>query len=286
MNNVQSPQILSDLYRDLRDRRLLPIVVVLVVGMAVVPIALSSSPEAAAPPPPAAPVAAKSNVPSESVVVSSPGLRNYKKRLSGDAPKDPFIQQFPVPTAPAGSEAGGAGSSSAGSTETSGTSGTTTSGGGSVTSGGTTTSVSQPKVQSRLYFYRVKVRAGQLGDGDLKTYDSVGSMVPLPNKKAPVATFLGVNTDNSFQARTAVFLVNSAVSSVEGEGTCSFAGTACQLLTLKPGEHEDLVWVDGGVYRIQLVKFNLIARHKLPSAGGKDSGGNRDSNSAGRHFSF
>ena len=284
MKTLESPQILSDLYRDLRDRRLLPIVVVLLVGMAVVPIALSSSPEAAPPPPPVAPVAAKTNVPSETVVVSSPGLRNYKKRLSGDAPTDPFIQQFPIHVAPA-APAGGAAGSSGAAADTSGTSGTTTSGGGSVTSSGTTTTVPQPKVQSRLYFYRVKVRAGQLGDGDLKTYDSVGSMAPLPNKKAPVVTFLGANTDNSFRARTAVFLVNSAVSSVEGEGTCSFAGTACQLLTLKPGEHEDLVWVDGSVYRIQLVKFNLIARHDVPSGDGKNSGGG-DSHKAGRYFSF
>ena len=41
MKNLESPQILSDLYRDLRDRRLLPLVVVLIVGIAVVPIALA-----------------------------------------------------------------------------------------------------------------------------------------------------------------------------------------------------------------------------------------------------
>ncbi len=222
MNSIQSPQILSDLYRDLRERRLLPLVVVLVVGMAVVPIALSSSPKSTPGPLPPAPVAAKANAPSEAVVVANPGLRDYKKRLAGDTSKDPFIQQFTASASAGSAAATGSGSGSTGETSPAGTdttSGSTGSTGSSGTgsSGGTTTSAPQPQTQSKYFFYRVKVRAGKLGQG-LKTYDSVGSLAPLPSKKVPAVTFLGVNTDNAFEAKTAVFLVSSAVSSADRRG--------------------------------------------------------------------
>ena len=291
MKNFESPQILSDLYRDLRDKRLLPLVVVFVVGMAVVPIALSSSPKAAAPAPAPAPVAQTTKAPTEPVELANPGLRNYKKRLAGDSPTDPFIQQF-LPSPSSEGSASSDLSGGAGATSTEGApSGTTTP---SAPSGGSTGgSTSQPQTQSRFFFYRAKVRAGKLGE-NLKVHDSIGSLTPLPNKQVPAATFLGVNTDNAFQAQAAVFLVSSAVSSVDGEGSCSFAGDTCQLLTLKPGEHEDLVWVDGNVYRIELVKFILIARHDPPSTNKKSSGGGDDSSGrsprkqkqTGSYFSF
>jgi hypothetical protein len=108
MSQFQSPQALTDLYRDLRDRRLLPLVVVLVVGMAVVPIALSSSPEGAAPAAPLPGAAAvKSNVPEEQIVIANPGVRDYQRRLDGETPVDPFVQKFVTPLGPAdGASAG------------------------------------------------------------------------------------------------------------------------------------------------------------------------------------
>jgi hypothetical protein len=92
-----------------------------------------------------------------------------------------------------------------------------------------------------------------------------------------------VTTNNAFEPKTAVFLISSAVSSVDGDGSCTFAGTYCQLLTLKPGQHEDMVWTDGNVYRIELVKFELIVRNNPPSAasngGGSGSGSGRSNTS-------
>ena len=283
MKNLESPQILSDLYRDLRDRRLLPLIVVLIVGIAVVPIALAKSPEKTPPPVAAAPVAAKSNVPSEQVVVADPGLRNYKKRLAGDAPTDPFIQQFAVPSDATGSTA----SAAPGATDTASGAGTPPSTGSSSgftappsSGGGTTTST---KITNTYYSYRVKVRAGQLDGTPLKVYDSVGTLANLPSNKVPAASFLGVTKDSNFNAQTAVFLVSSAVSSVDGEGHCTYAGTACQLLELKPGQHEDLVWVDGLTYRLELVKFDLVTRSKPPGSGNAKSGkSGKNGSAAGR----
>ena len=78
------------------------------------------------------------------------------------------------------------------------------------------------------------------------------------------------------------------------------AGTQCQLVTLKPGDHADLTWTDGITYRVTLVKFNLITRKSLPGAEGDGNGNsgarNAESRSGrnasawhsptGDHFSF
>jgi hypothetical protein len=283
MSGIQSPQILTDLYRDLRDRRLLPLVLVLVVGMAVVPIALSSSAEPA-PPTPLPPVnaAAKSNVPTAPITVSSPGVRDYKRRLADDSSKDPFVQLFVPPAAPSATDTGaGTGGATSGG---GGTAGQTTAPG--TTGGGTEP---QPQTQSKFYYYRLKVRAGQVGT-ELKLHESVGPLDPLPSKQVPAAQFLGVTLDSGFNAKTAVFLVNYGVSSVDGEGSCTFAGTYCQLLTLKPGQHEDFTWTNGVVYRIQFVNFDLVARNQLPAVGNGNGDGNGDGNGSGsptgRYFSF
>jgi hypothetical protein len=302
MSGFQSPQMLTDLYRDLRDRRLLPLVVVLVVGIAVVPMALTSKPDDSglAPPSPTASVTEKSKVPSANVVVSDAGVRDFTRRLKGDHPKDPFIPVFAPESAPSdASTASTASATAAGATtpssESSGASagGTTTAppstGSGGSSGGGT---ASQPQTESRFYHYRIKVRAGKASE-DLKTYDSVGSLKQLPSDNVPALAFLGVTTKSDFQPKTAVFLVSSSVSSIDGEGSCTFAGTYCQLLSLKPGEHEDLVWTDGEIYRVELVKFNLIVRHNPPdvsgqgnSGGGGDGSAGRSSRTASWYFSF
>jgi hypothetical protein len=284
MSGVQSPQILTDLYRDLRDRRLLPLVLVLVVGIAVVPIALSSSANPA-PPTPLPPVAtaAKSNVPSEAITVSSPGVRDYKQRLSSDSSKDPFVQEFtgpPMGTSTALDTGAGGGTTGGGST---GGETTTTPTGSSGDTGGS--SGPQPQTQSKFYYYRLKVRAGQVGT-ELKLHESVGPLDPLPSKQVPAAQFLGVTLDSGFNAKTAVFLVNYGVSSVDGEGKCTMAGTYCQLLTLKPGQHEDFTWTNGVVYRIQFVNFDLVARNQLPEVGNGNGSGDGNGGASGRYFSF
>ncbi len=290
MKNLESPQILSDLYRDLRDKRLLPFVIVLIVAMAVVPIVLSKSPEASPPAAAAAPVAAKSDAPAEQVVISDPGLRDYKRRLSGEAPKDPFIQQFSVSTDATGSA--DAGATTAGGTDTT-TSGTDTSTGtgtstGSTTpssGGGGTNASNGGEAQSKYFSYRIKVRTGQLDGTPLRVHDNIGFLSPLPSSAVPALQLLGVRVDSNINAKAAVFLVSPAVSSVSGEGQCTVAGSACQTLYLKPGEHEDFVWSDGLTYRLELVKFNLVTRNGLPGTGKDKSGKGGKGGKSGRNSS-
>jgi hypothetical protein len=310
--NFESPEILSDLYRDLRDRHLLPVIAVLLALMVLVVVGLSKSPQH----PPVAPAAStglikpsSSSVPATQVVLSQPGLRDYKKRLKGDKPVDPFTilpgfggsasagssgttpgSNSPLsdgvtpsnsaPLTPEGQEAAaGSGSSAPAATTPS----TPSSGGGTSTSG-------EPEI--KYYSYRAKVRSGQLGE-ELKVHDSIGSLATLPSKSVPALSFLGVNLDSGFNAKSAVFLVSSEVSAVSGEGQCSSGGSTCQLLALKPGQHADVVWSDGLTYRIDLVKFKLISRNSLPSVGNNrsksgsgDSGTGRSSKKQAKHTGF
>jgi hypothetical protein len=288
--NFQSPQLLTDLYSDLRDRRLLPLIVVLLAGMVLVPIALSKSSKSA-PPKAAGPVAAvpgKSSLPAAQVTLSDPGVRDYRRRLSEDTPKDPFLPQLPASFGSGTSTVSGSSTGGLTQTSSSGSSVGPAAAGASTPTGGSTSqpsSTPSTTTQNKYFFYRVKLRTGEVGQ-DLKVRDSVGTLTPLPSKNVPALEFLGVTTNGSFQPTRAVFLVSSAVSSIDGEGTCTFAGTYCQILSLRPGEHEDLVWTDGRVFRVDMVKFDLTVRNNPPSVAGQGSSGGGSGSSPGRHFTF
>src|SRR5690348_17323257 len=134
--SMKVPQPLVDLYWDLRDRHLLPVVGLVLVAIVAVPFLLSESNEEAP-----APVVPSGGAPSPepiagasgsrlTVVQSEPGLRAYKKRLKDDSPTDPFKQRYTGPvlagTKLGNGEGGGGGSGSTTSTSTV----TTTTGGG------------------------------------------------------------------------------------------------------------------------------------------------------------
>ena len=285
MSGFQSPQLLTDLYRDLRDRRLLPLVLVLVVGLVIVPIALSSSPQSAAPPAaaPPAPVVKKSNAPNVQVVVSDPGLRDYRRRLRGDLPKDPFVQEFTAPTGLAAAQltqtAGSTSSTAGTSTPTTGTvsppsSSGTTSTSGSLPSGSSTGSQPSTRTssasQTKLVFYRLKLRSGQVG-GEMKAQDEVPPLSSLPSEAVPALAFLGATMGSDLSPKRAFFLVSNNVSLITGDGAC-VVGSPCQLLALKPDQHVDLTWTDGLTYRVKLLKFERHVRDKPPAQLGDQSG--------------
>jgi hypothetical protein len=102
LSKLKVPQVVSDLYWDLRDRYLLPAVALLLIAIVAVPLVLGGSSEsswqesvedgsvaeeiAGAS---AAPVAS-----GELVAKAAPGLRDYRRRLHDLQERDPFIQQF------------------------------------------------------------------------------------------------------------------------------------------------------------------------------------------------
>src|SRR4029077_5233531 len=97
MPELKPPAFLADLYYDLRDRRLLPLIALVVVATVAVPFLMGSDAESVPALPAGGAVTLESSPEKTSkltVVEATPGLRDYHKRLRGRAPTDPFKQLY------------------------------------------------------------------------------------------------------------------------------------------------------------------------------------------------
>lgn len=274
------PGFLADLFGDLRDRHLLPLVGLLLVAIVVVPFALRSSEESSSDGTEggaAEAIAAGSSGggPRGTTFANSiNGLRDYRRRLRHLSARDPFKQQYADP-AP-GSEAAAAapstaapdtsiGSSSVGAASPSATSpapsGGTSGGGGR--EGGSTV-----EVETRYASYEIDVRivgAGSAGaasaagsasaKGGVRVRRGLPELTKLPDRKHPAAIFMGVSPD----AKKALLLVSSDVRAVFGDARCLVGSRSCQLLALEPGLPETFVYgARGKTYRIELLKIHRV----------------------------
>jgi hypothetical protein len=99
LRNLKLPAFVEDLYFDLKDRRLLPLVALGIVAIVAAPILLSQGSSEPAKPAPVVRGTASSGPganASLTVVRAEPGLRAYRKRLHRK-PVDPFKQRFTAP---------------------------------------------------------------------------------------------------------------------------------------------------------------------------------------------
>lgn len=276
MPELKPPAFAVDVYDDLRDRRLLPLVALIVVAIAAVPFLLGSDAETPleAQPPIAGDAvagAASANA-SLAVVEATPGLRDYRKRLRGE-PSDPFRQQYAA--SPGGGEGGGGssggGSGGSGSSGGSSTDGASTggggstggSGGGSSDGGSGAESGSDGEVRLIEFRYTVQVSHGEkaAGGGQKMSAPQVRRRVPvltqLPGKKLPVVTVGGVNLHNG----RVYFLVSDDVHSLDGDFSCQ-ARTPhglCELLEIEPGFPLEAVYGPEKVrYRFKVTKVDAV----------------------------
>lgn len=248
----------GDVVYDLRNRRLLPVVILLVVAMVAVPALISRGSSGSSAP--LQPTAGAGDVApeTENAVVSyaPPGIRSYKKRLARMSPKDPFRQQFAQsaakasqldstvvpPTAPGG---GGSGSASPG--------GDSTVNGGSGSPSGK--KKKKKKSSKTSYSYSVTVMAGE-ASSTLTPFKNVASLTPLPSQTSPAVIYYGLSSDN----RTALFLVSNKVDTLSGPGACVPAPDDCALLALAAGQSEDLHYTqDGKTYRVVVSEIKRVA---------------------------
>jgi len=290
MPELKVPTFLADLYYDLRDRRLLPLVALAVVAIAAVPFLLGGEVEEPPLPAPAAALESSTGKTSKlTVVEATPGLRDYRKRLRDRTPIDPFQQHY---TGPAGGSAasasGGATTSSSESsssnafseeavtTEGSGATVEVETGGGSSggsSNGGGAGSGGGGKPHLVLFDYAIDVRISRSEGSD----DSSGSAAPqpqepgvkhrvlpqtaLPGENAPVVTYMGPGRKDGNKATGKVLLVVSGdVSSISGEYRCvAGAGDDCQMLEVEPGFPLTFVYGDNGTrYTIKVLKIELV----------------------------
>jgi hypothetical protein len=271
MKSVRTPQLLTDLYRDLRDRRLLVPALALVAALIAVPVALSSSATPSPTAPATAPEAsrpAKETAAEPAVLTRQLGVTAYRKRLGRFNGKNPFRQQFTLPEVTSKvqqsslNEPSGVTTSGGGSTSTSSTAQTTST---SSTSPETTTPTSPSSEPSggaqkpitEVILRRIDVKVGPQGDLVKKT--GVKQLKMLPSSTTPVVIFLGTSESGG----RAFFLVSSDVTAVSGDGACLATTPTCQFLTLKVGETASFDYApDTLTYKLRLLAIRDVVVKK------------------------
>lgn len=309
LSELKVPDFLHDLFHDLKERHLLPLVALLIVAMIGAPIYFKSStksePEAAAPAPGTTAATSTAAADGETLVVarSEPGLRDYRRRLKKYHALDPFEGR-------GGEEA----STAAAEASASEVSTTTVAPAEATVVGEETGGVAEAPVESSPYesgsFESGPVESSPSGGGKTRTRYASASIdvrivsVPphsgeakeekqakrakpqaqvrrnlpeltmLPARKTPAATFMGLSSDG----KKALFLISSDVQSIFGEGKCVIGSQTCQLLALEPNLPETFVYgPQERTYRIELLKIDKTYASKprratLGTTGGKRHG--------------
>lgn len=307
---MKPPPFLANLYADLRDRRLLPVVGVLLVAIVAVPLALKR--ETQPPPLDANALAAVegAEVPTlPAVLASDPGLRDYRERLDAMRSKNPFRQDFeapaiadaaiasaaladvgatvgassdsvPEPTAPSGSDSTSSGSTTSPASPQTSTASVASSSSGT---GSKSSSKSEGEIKTKTkevkVAYRVDLQVGLVGEA--KRRKNVKALTALPSESSPVMVFIGAGEDG----KQAVFLLSEDVGQTEGDGSCLPDAGDCQFLSLKPGQERRLVYGSGPEskeYVIKLVEIKLAPitkDSKRSEPEDSDEGGTEDEDS-------
>jgi hypothetical protein len=274
MKNVDFKGFFNDLYRDIRDRRLLLPIVGLVVAIVAVPVLLGGGSEAA---PPAAETALDPELGAEvspAVLVSDPGIRNYRKRLEQLKKTNPFEQRYAEKATPeaalesvvpdlGSADTGGAGGAPAApspsvsdSSPSMGSSGTGSSAVDTPDTDPTVTPATpdQPKPEIRFYAGRVDISFGPLGK-EAKQYDDVRELDLIPGDKNPLAAFVGLAGDGE----QAVFTISPSIVNTSGDGSCApKKPDPCQYLRLAKGETRFLKTEGGKSYKLRLRHTNVV----------------------------
>lgn len=274
---------LTNVWRQLVQRRLWPVAILLIAALAAVPLALAQEPKPAAPAPA---VASKDSgetaLTTEPIVAQATAANRGKRRKVLGARKNPFG----VPKSDAtGSAAAPNSNGSTTAQEPSKPAGST---GGSTPSTPTVTGPSSgggytpvpstpttPKPAPKTYtMQELTVRFGDATANPARK--SLERLQPLPSAAEPVLIYLGVLADG----KTAVFLLDRGVSAI-GDGDCRPAPTECQTVRLRAGDTEffDVTDETGNVtaqYQLDLIKI-----HKATTASASRA---RASSKAGRRL--
>jgi hypothetical protein len=209
------------------------------------------------------------------VVEANPGLRDYRKRLRGRTPLDPF-RTFGKPNLKGaqlgdGSEEGDGGGGSGSSVPTTSTSTTvkktkesskttsttkttTNNNGSGKGSGGDGGSTAGGGKEATTYTIDVQITIATESGVTVKPVERLGvqPLTQLPGSEAPVVTYLGAGSGGT----KALFSVSKEVSAVFGEVKCVSGTDTCEAIELEPDFPVTFVYgPDQARYRIKLVKI-------------------------------
>jgi hypothetical protein len=246
---------LNSLKADLLDRRLLPIVALVLVGLVaavayvVVGGGSSATPTstvASAPPTASSGVAISQMSPEKAVAETTSGASSQR----GGSVHNPF-KALPEPNAKKASSA-----ASSTSTSSSSTSSSSSSSGSS--SPATPAKPSKPSKSATVY--HVAVLFGVLPAGttaqtaQLTPYENLRLLAPLPSAKQPLIVFRGVTAGG----KTAIFtLVSEAI--LHGNATCRPNASQCEAIDLQTGQSEQLEYISATgqpvIYELRIVSI-------------------------------
>ena len=268
LKKVKVPSFFTDLYQDLADRRLLPLVGLILVAIVATPFLLGESEPESTPPTAVTPGSAGAAPASSLTVVEAhPGLRDYHRRLDQRSPTDPFKQRH-------------TGAPPTGGLPDESTSSTTSSGESSVTSPDSESSTpvepapessppsgdgGVPTGELRLFTFAADIRissARTTADGKKeKTEPEVREEVippaALPSAKAQVVTYMGISP----KTRKPLFLISDDVEAIFGEGKCLSGSENCQLLEVDTQMPITFVYEPTGTrYKLNVLKVEPVLR--------------------------
>jgi hypothetical protein len=273
---------LSDLWHDLREKRLWPVAVVLLAALVAVPVVLSKSSEEAPAPPPTASEARDVPEPRELKGLAEVKLEEASvgtgSSLDTFDPSNPFrpprkVIQGPKQADSAGSDAGPGSATSAdtGSKGTgdsgasSGGGGDISVGGGPVDTGGGDTGGGDTTTTTTQYAYVADVTFRS--DGRTRKIKGMERLDMLPSETSPLLLFLGVSPSGG----NAVFLVDSTLDAA-GEGRCKPSRSDCAFLYLGAGSEHEFVNDDGESYQLKVDEIRKVKVGTKPAASSSKKG--------------
>jgi hypothetical protein len=270
-------------WRQLVQRRLWPVAILLVAALAAVPLALAEQPEEAAPPAPPVAQSGETALATQPIVAPATVSDRSKRRKVLGTPKNPFgladdangsaeppdskvatTAQEPAPAKTGGGSAPSAGSDAPSS--------------GGVTEPPAATAPAEPKPKPKQYdMYDLTVRFGDAtGGAERKT---LKRLEPLPSAEAPVLIYLGVMRDG----KTAVFLVDHGIAAL-GDGDCSPTPETCEAIRLREGDTEFLDVKDEAGNVTAQYQLDLIKIHRSKTASASRAKASRAGSKAGRRL--
>jgi hypothetical protein len=278
--------LLSDVWNDLRAKRLWPVALVLLAGLVAVPVLLAKKPEESpvAPPAPTAQTEAPElDGPAQltEVKLEELGQGAGSSLSSFDDPSNPFAPPQKVMdrmrAESEGVDAGGAapsggaevveGGSLGGGTPADGGSGDT---GGSPDGGSAPDAPDapvddggdKPTTTTFTYVADVTFRANK----KRRKIKGMEKLDILPDRSTPLLIFLGVTPN----AGNAVFLVDSTLQAA-GEGKCKPSRSECAFLYLGPGSEHEFTNDEGDSYTLRVDEIRRVEIGR----DGKDAGASK-----------
>jgi hypothetical protein len=266
-----------DLWHDLRAKRLWPVALVLLLGLAAVPVLLAKPAEDPAPAP-VVKAAPPSDADEESAELAEVKLEEGNE-ASGSTlgvfdPSNPF--RPPKKVVKASEEDPGAGAQGGPSDTSSPDGGGAKPGGDTTTGGGSGGGTTPPSTggdtpppdtggepTTKVYKYVVDVTFS--ANGRTRRIKGMEKLDMLPNQSSPLLIAMGVTADGG----NAVFMVDSTLKAA-GEGHCKPSGKDCAFAYIGPGSEHVFTQDDGDSYTVRIDEIRKV--EVKPGAEGAKAG--------------